>query len=200
MRDKWYSDNRDLIKWSVLLILAKRCKADRIIQIACYNASDYEEIEIDGEQHKMPGEVISHFRSINKISGLAAHPKITVFDAVFENRDRNSYFEAAKNFIVSFSKERCIIFLDPDTGLEPSGRADKTHILESELKEIWGSLPKGWMLVFYQHQTNKNGQEWIKPKQKQFANAIGVPVSSVKKASGKKVANDVVFFFLPREQ
>ena len=34
MRGKWYSDNRDLIKWSVLLLLARRAGADRIIQIA----------------------------------------------------------------------------------------------------------------------------------------------------------------------
>jgi len=194
MRDKWYSDNRDLIKWSVLLHLSRRCKADRIIQIACYNASDYGEIDIDGESFPMPDEVISHFRSLGEVSRLTKHPKITVFDAAFENGDRNSYFEAAKNFIASFNKECCIVFLDPDTGLEPIGKASKKHVLNSELKAIWDALPKGWLLVFYQHQTNKNGEPWIKPKQIQFAKAIGVIDSSVTIASEEKVANDVVFF------
>lgn len=196
MRDQWYSDKRDLVKWSVLLLLAERCKADRIIQIACYNASDtYGKIEIDGKQHTMPEEVISHFRSIGKISGLAKRPKITVFDAAFEQRDRNFYFEAAKNFITSFNQERCVVFLDPDTGLEPNGGADEKHVRNSELKAIWDALPKGGMLAFYQHQTNRNGQEWIEPKKKQFEEAIGIPVSSAKIASGKRVAHDVVFFF-----
>lgn len=195
MRDRWYSDNRDLVKWSVLLHLSGRCKANRIIQIACYNGSDYGKIEVDEETFPMPDEVISHFRAIGRISGLTTHPKITVFDAVFENRDRNSYFNAVKNFIASFNEERCIVFLDPDTGLEPKGKADKKHVLNSELKVIWDVLPNGWMLVFYQHQTNKNGKPWIKPKQKQFAKAIDVLESSVKIASGQKVANDVVFFF-----
>ncbi len=196
MRDQWYSDKRDLVKWSVLLLLAERCKADRIIQIACYNTSDtYGKIEIDGDQYAMPAEVISHFRNIGKISGLTTHPEITVFDAAFKQRARDSYFEAAKNFMASFNKERCVVFLDPDTGLEPNGGANKKHVLDSELKAIWDALPKGWMLVFYQHKTNMNGQKWIEPKRKQFALAIGIPVSSVKIASGKKVANDVVFFF-----
>ncbi len=195
MRDQWYSDKRDLVKWSVLLLLAEKCKADRIIQIACYNTSDYGEIEIAGKQYAMPAEVISHFRNIGKISGLTARPEITVFDAAFKHHDRKSYFEAAKNLMASFNKERCVVFLDPDTGLEPKSGANGKHVRNSELKAIWNALPKGWMLVFYQHQTNRNGQEWIKPKRKQFAKAIGIPVSSVKIASGKKVANDVVFFF-----
>jgi hypothetical protein len=199
MRDKWYSDNRDLVKWSVLLHLSERCKADRIIQIACYNASDFEKIEIEGKQYAMPNEVISHFRNIGKISGLTTRDKITVFDAVFKKRDRNSYFEAAKNFIASFKEERCVVFLDPDTGLEPNANANEKHVLNSELKVIWDALPKHWMLVFYQHKTNRNGQKWIEPKQKQFANAICVHESSVKIATGKKVANDVAFFFSTKQ-
>ena len=195
MRDQWYSDKRDLVKWSVLLLLAEKCKADRIIQIACYNASDYGKIKIDGEQHAMPEEVISHFRNIGKISGLTTRPKITVFDASFGKPDRNSYFEAAKNLMASFNQERCVVFLDPDTGLEPNRNANEKHVLNSELKTIWDALPKGGMLVFYQHQTNKKGKEWIEPKREQFAKAIGIPVRTVKKASGQKVANDVVFFF-----
>ena len=195
MRDQWSSDKRDLVKWSVLLLLAEKCKADRIIQIACYNASDYGKIKIDGEQHAMPEEVISHFRNIGKISGLTTHPKITIFDAAFEQRDRDSYFAAAKKLIDSFNQERCVVFLDPDTGLEPNRNTNEKHVRNSELQVVWDALPRGWILVFYQHKTNKSSQEWIKPKQKQFAKAIGIHESLAKKAYGPKVANDVVFFF-----
>ena len=195
MRDQWYSDKRDLVKWSVLLLLAEKCNAVRIIQIACYNASKFEEIEIDGKPVSIPAEVISHFRSIGKISGLTTHPKITVFDASFGKPDRDSYFEAAKKLIDLFNQERCIVFLDPDTGLEPKGKADEKHVRNSELQVIWDALPKDWMLVFYQHKTNKSSQKWIEPKREQFAKAIGVPLPSAKIASGEKVANDVVFFF-----
>ena len=70
MRDKWYSDNRDLIKWSVLLLLARRAGVDRIIQIALLNPSDFGQIEIDGEPHQIPSEVLSHFRDLRNITGL----------------------------------------------------------------------------------------------------------------------------------
>jgi len=104
MRDKWYSDNRDLIKWSVLLLLARRHHAHRILQIAFYNASEFGNIEIDGHRHQIPDEVISHFRGIRNVSGLSQQPKISVFDSPFG--DRESYFRAVLSFIASFSQER----------------------------------------------------------------------------------------------
>jgi hypothetical protein len=36
VKDKWYGDNRDLVKWGVLLLLAKRYAAGRIVQVAYY--------------------------------------------------------------------------------------------------------------------------------------------------------------------
>ena len=41
MRDKGYSDNRDLIKWSMLLLLARRNNAEGIIRIAMLNPIEF---------------------------------------------------------------------------------------------------------------------------------------------------------------
>ena len=49
MRDVWYADNRDLIKWGVLFRLAERYEALRIIQIVYYRPSTFAQIEIDGQ-------------------------------------------------------------------------------------------------------------------------------------------------------
>ena len=51
------------------------------------------------------------------------------------------------------------------------------------------------MLVFYQHQTNRNGQPWIGVKKEQFERAIGQPIGSAKQARSEKIARDVVFFY-----
>jgi hypothetical protein len=193
MRNKWYSDNRDLVKWSVLLLLAEGCGADRIIQIAYYRESPFQELEIDGQQHEIPSEVLSHFRDIRRIKALASRPRIEVFDTLFGNR--NLYLEAVKGFITSFTSERCVVFLDPDTGLEPHGNPSLAHVLNREVRLIWDVLPPNWVIVFYQHRTNRNKQLWIDAKHKQFAQAIGRPQMEVKLAYGKKIAEDVVFFF-----
>ena len=193
MRNKWYSDNRDLIKWSVLLLLARRADADRIIQFAFLNPSDFGQIEIDGEPHEIPSEVLTHFRNLRNVTRLSSHPRISVFDCAFRNRD--SYLRAALNYVASFSQERCVVFLDPDTGLEPNGGGDTKHVLENEVLAFWDALPHGTIFVFYQHETNKAGKPWIEDKRTQLANAIGVPIETIGVASGPKIAKDVVFFY-----
>ena len=196
MRDKWYSDNRDLIKWSVLLLLARWHHADRILQIAFYNASEFDEVDIDGHRHRIPDEVIAHFRDIRNVSGLSKQPRISVFDLRFG--DRKSYIQAVLSFLASFNQERCLVFLDPDTGLEPNGRADAKHVLNDNARVIWDALPAGWTYVLYQHKTNRAGKPWIDEKRFQFANAIGVPGKKVGIASGPKIAKDVVFFHVSK--
>ena len=40
-----------------------------------------------------------------------------------------------------FVQERCLVFLDPDTGLEPVGGADAKHVLNDEAQSTWKG---GW--------------------------------------------------------
>ena len=48
MPDCWYADNRDLIKWGVLLQLARALQAARILHLAFYRPSEFGQIVIDG--------------------------------------------------------------------------------------------------------------------------------------------------------
>ncbi len=48
MQDRWYGDNRDLIKWGVLLRLAATFEASRILQIVFYRTNTYGKLVIDG--------------------------------------------------------------------------------------------------------------------------------------------------------
>jgi hypothetical protein len=47
MRDKWYSDNLDLVKWSTLLLIAKQNYSECILQIAYLRKNDYAKIKVD---------------------------------------------------------------------------------------------------------------------------------------------------------
>lgn len=197
MRDKWYSDNRDLIKWSVLLLLSRSFDAMRIVQIAFLNPSDYGSVEIDGKSYDMPPEVLSHFRDMTTVAGLSDSPRISVFDAPFQNRA--DYLNAALNYVAFFSDERCIVLLDPDTGLEPNGGGDAKHVTEKEARQFWTALQAGSIFVFYQHETNRAGKPWIEDKRSQLAQAIGIPAEKLRCATGPKIAKDVVFFFAVKE-
>jgi len=193
MRNRWYSDNRDLVKWSILIHLARMTAATRILQIAYFRHDTFAGIEIDGEPFEIPSEIKTHFRDIHRIKDISSPLKISVFDMVLENR--KDYLDQATKFITSFADEKCIVFLDPDTGLEPV-HPNLNHILEEEIERCWSILKAGDVLVFYQHQTNRNGTSWMEPKRSQIERALKAHEGAVKIAHGLKLAHDVAFFYV----
>ena len=206
MRDIWYADKRDLIKWTTLYHLAHIFKGSLILQIAFYRKEkQFGKVIIDGQEKEIPKEVISHFRDIHKIRDIKFQVPVKIFDQSFEYKKeevkhRHNYLLSAIELLGSYRKEKLIVFLDPDTGLQPEQTKSKTrpkpeHVSEEEVKKIWDELKPEDVFVLYQHQTNRNGKSWIEPKKIQLANAIGLSGNAVKLAHGPEVAKDVVFFY-----
>ena len=195
MRDRWYADNRDLIKWGVLLRLAVSFEAPRILQLAFYRPSEFGQLVIDGQAHNIPEEVIAHFRNVRTIGSISSEIRVTVFDPVFE--DRPTHLQAVLALLPAFGRERCIVFLDPDTGLGPQNPS-LDHVLNDEARTIWTNMKNGDVFAFYQHQTNRAGQPWIEPKRSQLAEALQVQPDAIKMAQAPDIANDVVFFFIQK--
>jgi len=192
MKDIWYGDNRDLIKWSVLLQLARKYRTKKILQITYYRKSDFNSFEMDGINYSVPEEVIYHFRRVKNIETLKSEIPIYVFDSVFD--DRAKYLSDSLSFIKRYQSSNSIVFLDPDTGLEPKKHCMQ-HVLEIEAEKIYENLIEGDVFVFYQHQTNRNGRPWVEQKRKQLACALKVDVNNLKVAHGQRIARDVVFYY-----
>ena len=196
MKDKWYSDNRDLVKWGVLLQLAELYDMAAILQVAYYRSNLWDEkrIEIDGRAFPLPPEVVNHFRDIKNIGALRSNAPVGVLDAPYD--DRAQYLRCILMAIRNLKKP-AIVFLDPDTGLEPKGKARLEHVLETEMQEIWHALRPGDLLVFYQH-ANRGRRPWVEEKRTQFEKAIGLEPGGSKLARGREIARDVAFFFSQR--
>jgi hypothetical protein len=192
MHDKWYADNRDLVKWAVLLTLAQRHGAKHILQILYYRPTEWPPIEVDGEQLTIPGEVIRHFRRAVAAASIESSVPVEVLTDVLLNR--NEYHQIVIERIRRRAATPGIVFLDPDTGLE-SQTASLDHVLDRELAEIWSELKIDDILVLYQHQTNRNGQPWIATKKQQFEQALGLSSTAAKLARSERIARDVVFFY-----
>jgi hypothetical protein len=197
MKDEWYSDNRDLVKWGVLLQLVELHKIATILQVAYYRPSlwDQKRIEVDGVPYRLPPQVVAHLRSIKNIEGMTSRPRVHVLEAPFDNRD--DYLDYVLREMQRLRKGRTIVFLDPDTGLQPpKAKAGLEHVLASDLQKIWNALRQGDLLVFYQH--SSRSQSWMEDKQAQFEDAIGLERGSSGIAHAREIANNVVFFFSER--
>ena len=197
MKDEWYGDKRDIVKWTVLLHLAKDNGAQSIVQIAYYRPSKWNKIIIiDEKKNLIPNEVLQHFRNVNAIKNMISNPNINIFNLTLKNR--RSYFPEVLKEVEKYRDDRKIVFLDPDTGLAPK-KATLKHVLPSELKDIWVRMQEGDLLVFYQHKTNRNNEPWIEEKRKQFVAALGIADVAVKIAYGPDIASDVVFFYCRKD-
>jgi hypothetical protein len=208
MQDRFYGDNRDLIKWGTLLYLARLHNAKQIIQVLYYRPNEWnraerryewERIEVDGQEVDIATEVIRHFRDVNLIRNLKSSFTIDVLNEVFDN-DRDKYLKCILDAIKGRGNKPGIVFLDPDTGLQPPIAAPNLgHVLNHELNVIWKSLSAGDVLVIYQHKTAMNNEPFIEPKILQFVNAIGIPREHAKFAYSPRIARDVAFFFAQKE-
>jgi hypothetical protein len=199
MQDRWYGDNRDLVKWGTLLELARIYRAKQILQVLYYRPNTWDPIEVGGSLVRIPNEVIQHFRNSMSICKMKTSVPIKVLGKTIA--DRNQYLQYVIGEVQKRKTIKKIVFLDPDTGIEPQGPPGLQHVLEGELDAIWNSLSEQDVLVLYQHKTGMNNNDFIQPKLQQFVNAIGIEAARAKYAHAPtyNTANDVAFFYATKE-
>ena len=83
-----------------------------------------------------------------------------------------------------------IAFLDPDTGISPTKRANPEHVAWSDLERIWEALENGDVLVVYQHADRSSG--WTESRRNLLSDRIGAPCQMI---TGKEIAGDVALLW-----
>lgn len=192
MRERWYGDRRDLVKWSCLLDLATRNQLRRIVYVACLRG---DATERDALAQTFGGEatqaVWDHFRDLGSSVALAEKLGIQcdLVDQLFpaSGDARRLYWDAVSE-AVSKGPRPSLVFLDPDTGLGSS--TSGTHVDADELQSVWSLLRAGEYLVFYQHAWR--AQDWRLQAHRRFAGALDVPEDQVD-CIQSAVSKDVLF-------
>lgn len=205
MRDLWYGDKRDVVKWGTVIALARKRKIPVVLQVALYRPDrpNYHLI-VDGTSEPLPVEVIRHFRDIDHIQQLAVNVKLKInihkdpfqWCAEFHTREdfRKAYFNGVSNKIKQYG-EPAIVFLDPDTGIAPESYGYE-HVTRQEIQKVLRAMKHGDVLLFYQHAQIGN-RDWLNSTKVKFGQAVGmgVPVDTI---TCNEIANDVAFFAVER--
>ena len=163
MRNEWYGDKRDFLKWPSLLHIAQREGIGRIIQIAMSTDTglvtpeittlDREKIVQCQAVAKQAAKHFHHHNNLNGIVSLGEHFNINieVWLEKFTHATRGAYFAEVLKAIKP-SKTRTIWFFDPDTGIEPQkSRPNKKHVRLQELLDAFKAMRSGDYLACYQH-------------------------------------------------
>ncbi len=199
MQDRWYSDNRDIVKWASLLHLARAHDIDYIVQVVFLQPGpDRRDFRLRSGNgcFAIAPEIWEHFpRDVARIRDLAVLTGITirVLNEPFHDGNRAEYVERLTKQIREAGSERQIVFLDPDNGIAPR-QANGRHVTAVEVQQFWNGLSPGDWLVLYQHR--QRHAQWLERTRVQFARACGLPVSQSQTFACREMANDVAFFAL----
>jgi hypothetical protein len=180
MREEWYADKRDILKWSGMTYVARLTRASVILQVLFYRKSEPGVFQVhDGEETReepVPVEVWSHFRDVHTIRRLPIdNVAIECFAEPWSRKLHHGteYFEKLSTRIRALPKP-AVVLLDPDTGLAPKA-AKLEHVTKKETTATYQALEPGDTLAIYQHKPRK--PQWHDAARKAFADSLGAQVT-----------------------
>jgi hypothetical protein len=200
MKDIYYADNRDLVKWGGIFHLCQATGIKNIVQVAYYRRQNKKELErerlfFDGNNYQFPDAVLCHFRNMDDIKrlGSALEINIEVIKDEFHSSRRKSFHHDICEKIQRMNKP-VIVLLDPDTGLAPEKPTSK-HVISDDIWEVYQSLRPRDVIAIYQHRSRRD--TWKSDKKREFAAACQIKEKQVGEW-GSELAKDVVFFYITR--
>ena len=190
MKDTWYGDRRDLVKWGTLVHLARSEQIRTVIQVAFLRTAERPPLQTDQGDAELAPEGWQHLRDVNLIRGLGEKTglDIVVLDQEFDPKRRREYIREVADLLRS-RLEKKVVLLDPDTGIEPK-KAGPKHVKIVDIQELWEALSQGDWLVLYQHAFFET--KWREITRAKFAEACGA--KEVKTFEARRIAHDVAFF------
>jgi len=208
MRNKWYADKRDLVKWGTMIQLCQEHKLQHIVQVAFLPPeSKLPAIQAKpGRGFNLQQQVWDHFRNVFDIKKLEAKLNIKIrvmaepFDGSNSSR-RKDYIEKLFRMLSATTNGGKAVLLDPDTGIAPRSGGSSKHVTPEEVRTLWCALKPGDWLVLYQHAWRVSRSTWCRLARIRFAKACGVPVCRVRTFTSNRsriMATDVALFAIEK--
>jgi hypothetical protein len=180
MRDQFYGDRKDVLKWSRALRLAGTEKV--VLYVVMYRPNKGLHGVDFGPVAEADSGVVGFFQQERKRFKLGVPRRlvdvtrllpgrIELIHNKYEHRERKAYFEAVRNRLIHRNNdEKCVVLLDPDNGI--SGKCSKSeHVCKQELFTLWSAMVPGDVLIVYQHQFRD--REWVSKRKSALVEAIG---------------------------
>lgn len=192
VKERWFADDRDLVKWSALLHFARAHALTRIIQVAYARTDERPQVAIGEHTVAVDDVVWTFFRDLQRIQHLGATTgiPIDVINDIFDPKKRIAYQQRVIDVLAANRDGAVLLFLDPDTGLQPT-RASPQHVTREEVQAFWRQLAAGDWLALYQHA--RHDRSWADDVQHEFSALCGgVPIDL---ARSTEIGKDVALLF-----
>jgi hypothetical protein len=200
MRNSYYGDNRDLVKWgAVAAHLAASPSVQRVVQVAFWRPSSERHLLSDGITSSIFAvPVLNHFRDIHHVKRLGTELGIAVdvFDREWTPA-RAAYFDALLAELKADAR-LSFVLLDPDIGLAPPSSCGLEHVAVSEVQRAWSAIGAGGALGVYQHARREGLRAWVNSTRSEYVAALGVSEDDVRTYECVELAANVVIHVASR--
>ena len=96
MKDEWFSDHLDLVKWAILYRLAANHGLKHVAHVAFFSPSEPPDIRFGDHDHRVDDLVWSYFRNWKRMERLALGDlHVRIFDRAWPGAGRADYVESA---------------------------------------------------------------------------------------------------------
>lgn len=156
MRLRWVGDSRDYVKW------------DCVFENANGRFVFYVPMLRNNVDPKcMHSEVQEYFDAQKNLDLLERlfPGRFAVFSSPFPEYSTEAADEYFRNLVEQLRRYqqrwKVLIFIDPDTGVEPPSGAKDEHLRSKDLRFVWEALAPGGRLIVYQHASRSDA--WKQP-------------------------------------
>lgn len=202
MKNQFFGDKRDYLKYSLLETLATRTPDIR--QLTCIWLLTPDTGSSHGSLQLQPcrgHEDLAAFLTQCRIDGIRDVRSIERYFAGKSFRFNSFGSDATKTFGLHrdayFAQvdekwlHSAVVFLDPDNGMEPAGGAKPSHVTYAELHRLFHRMDSWSIAVVYQHLPRRVASLFWEEVATKIAAALRTPTLYV-------AESDVAFYLIPK--
>ncbi len=146
MRLRWVGDSRDYVKWDCV---HENAEARLVFYVPMLRSGvdpvcKHAEVQRHFDQRKS----LDQFRELfpNRFE-VFAFPR-----GEYSTKVAGEYFSSVVTRLSELQRMgKVLVFIDPDTGVEPTSGANDEHVRGKDLRTVWKALRPGDKLIVYQH-------------------------------------------------
>jgi hypothetical protein len=191
MRKQWFGDSRDYVKWSC--VRREAGEDFSVIYAVMLRPDSFKDPSLDPV-------VVKFFDQQKNFDALEQlfPGRFEVMGDLYEKRHAEAYFDRLRASIMAKQPgDKTLVFLDPDTGIEPLGSAKNEHLLIKDIVSICSVLRPGDKVVIYQHALHS--ANWMNTfSQRLNKIAVDTQTELGDPFHSPGVAKDVCFFTLTK--
>ncbi len=154
MRKQWFGDSRDYAKWN--FVFGKSQGHDSV----CYIAMSRPD-ELPEHIHPTVKAFFDEYKNLDLVRKMFSGRYTSVLSDYHVGTARAYFAEAVDRITELQTKGSVLIFIDPDTGIQPVKRPSSKHVLYSDLHRVCRALQKRDELIVYQHAPRMKRASWI---------------------------------------